>query len=60
MPRCRRPPAIGACLEVDGGELVLLARTRRGYSNLSRLISLAHETTTDANRMTEHRSRTIA
>src|SRR5215472_9017057 len=36
-------PVIGACLEVDGRELVLLARTRRGYSNLSRLISLAHQ-----------------
>jgi error-prone DNA polymerase len=35
-------PVIGACLEVDGRGLVLLARSRRGYSNLSRLLSLAH------------------
>jgi error-prone DNA polymerase len=42
---CRRVgvrPLIGACLEVDGRELVFLARTLRGYSNLSRLISMAH------------------
>ena len=36
-------PVIGACVDVEGRELVLLARTRRGYSNLSRLISLAHK-----------------
>jgi DNA polymerase III alpha subunit len=35
-------PVIGSCLEVDGHDLVLLARSRDGYSNLSRLISLAH------------------
>jgi error-prone DNA polymerase len=35
-------PVIGSCLEVDGHDLVLLARSREGYSNLSRLISLAH------------------
>ncbi|HSR23263.1 MAG TPA: error-prone DNA polymerase [Candidatus Eisenbacteria bacterium] len=35
-------PVIGACLEVDGRDLVLLARSRAGYSNLSRLLSLAH------------------
>ncbi|HYW22580.1 MAG TPA: PHP domain-containing protein, partial [Terriglobales bacterium] len=33
---------IGACLEVDGRDLVLLARTRAGYSNLCRLLSQAH------------------
>jgi error-prone DNA polymerase len=33
---------IGACLEVDGHDLVLLARSRQGYSNLCRLLSLAH------------------
>src|SRR5215472_16725601 len=33
---------VGACLEVDGRELVLLARSLRGYSNLTRLLSLAH------------------
>src|SRR2546429_4262881 len=32
----------GACLEVDGEELTLLARTRAGWSNLCRLLSLAH------------------
>jgi error-prone DNA polymerase len=35
-------PLIGACLEVEGEELVLLARSRRGYSNLCRILSLAH------------------
>ena len=43
---CRKAgvrPVIGACLEVDGQELVLLARSRHGYSNLSRLLSLAHQ-----------------
>jgi error-prone DNA polymerase len=35
-------PVIGSCLEVDGRELVLLARSRQGYSNLCRLLSLAH------------------
>jgi error-prone DNA polymerase len=33
---------VGACLEVDGRELVLLARSRAGYSNLCRLLSQAH------------------
>src|SRR5258708_4244905 len=33
---------IGAALEVDGAELLLIARTLRGSSNLCRLISLAH------------------
>jgi DNA polymerase III alpha subunit len=35
-------PVIGSCVEVDGNDLVLLARSRAGYSNLSRLVSLAH------------------
>jgi error-prone DNA polymerase len=35
-------PIIGACLEVDGRELVLLACSLRGYSNLCRLLSVAH------------------
>jgi error-prone DNA polymerase len=42
---CRKvgvKPLIGAALEVDGAELVLIARNLRGYSNLCRLISLAH------------------
>ena len=33
---------IGAALEVDGAEVLLIARNLRGYSNLCRLISLAH------------------
>ncbi|HXM53745.1 MAG TPA: error-prone DNA polymerase [Candidatus Dormibacteraeota bacterium] len=35
-------PVIGTCLEVDGRDLLLLARTRAGYSNLSNLLSEAH------------------
>src|ERR1041385_4737739 len=35
-------PVIGASLEVDGRDLVLLARTRAGYSNLTNLLSEAH------------------
>jgi error-prone DNA polymerase len=45
LEACRRVrvhPVIGACLQVDGRDLVLLARSRRGYANLSRLLSLAH------------------
>ncbi len=33
---------IGSALEVDGEELILIARNLRGYSNLSRLLSVAH------------------
>ena len=33
---------IGAALEVDGAEVLLIARNLKGYSNLCRLISLAH------------------
>ncbi|MBJ7603637.1 MAG: error-prone DNA polymerase [Candidatus Dormibacteraeota bacterium] len=36
-------PIIGACLEVDGQDLTLLARTFAGYSNLCRLLSVAHK-----------------
>ena len=35
-------PLLGAALEVDGEEIVLLAKTLRGWSNLCRLCSLAH------------------
>ncbi len=45
LQACRKvgvKPLIGAALEVDGDELLLIARNLRGYSNLSRLISLAH------------------
>ena len=45
MQACRKvgvKPLIGSALEVDGQELLLIARNLRGYSNLCRLISLAH------------------
>jgi len=45
LQACRKlgvKPIIGAALEVDGDELVLLARNLRGYSNLCRLLSFAH------------------
>src|ERR1700704_308877 len=35
-------PLIGTTLEVDGEEMVMIARNIRGYSNLCRLLSLAH------------------
>jgi error-prone DNA polymerase len=35
-------PLLGAALEVDGEEIILLAKTLRGWSNLCRLCSLAH------------------
>src|SRR5438552_2222835 len=38
-------PIIGATLEIEsGGELVLLAKSQKGYANLSRLISHCHLT----------------
>ena len=45
LSACRKAgvkPIIGAALEVDGDELILLARNLRGYSNLCRLLTLAH------------------
>ncbi|HSS92349.1 MAG TPA: error-prone DNA polymerase, partial [Candidatus Dormibacteraeota bacterium] len=45
LQACRKvgvKPLIGTSLEVDGDELVLIARNLRGYSNLCRLITLAH------------------
>src|SRR5712692_5312982 len=45
LQACRKlgvKPIIGAALEVDGDELILLARNLRGYSNLCRLLSVAH------------------
>src|SRR5487761_638191 len=45
LQACRKvgvKPLIGATLEVDGQDVVLLARNLRGYSNLCRLLSLAH------------------
>jgi len=45
LQACRKvgvKPIIGSALEVDGEELILLARNLRGYSNLCRLLSIAH------------------
>ena len=45
LQACRKlgvKPIIGSALEVDGGEMILIARNLRGYSNLCRLLSLAH------------------
>src|SRR5919204_978792 len=46
LQACRRfgvRPLVGASLEVDGQDLVLIARDLPAYSNLCRLISLAHK-----------------
>ena len=45
LQACRKlgvKPIVGSALEVDGEELVLIARNLRGYSNLCRLLTLAH------------------
>ncbi len=45
LQACRKlgvKPIIGSALEVDGEELILIARNLRGYSNLCRLLSFAH------------------
>jgi error-prone DNA polymerase len=45
LQACRKlgvKPIIGSALEVDGEELIMVARNLRGYSNLCRLLSLAH------------------
>jgi error-prone DNA polymerase len=45
LQACRKvgvKPLIGAALEVDGSELLLIVRNLRGYSHLCRLLSLAH------------------
>jgi error-prone DNA polymerase len=45
LQACRKlgvKPLIGSSLEVDGEELILIARNLRGYSNLCRLLSIAH------------------
>src|SRR3989441_3177838 len=45
LQACRKvgvKPLVGAALEVDGSELLLIARNLRGYSNLCRLLSIAH------------------
>ena len=46
LQACRKigvKPIIGTALEVDGAELVLIARNLRGYSNLCRLLTDAHQ-----------------
>jgi error-prone DNA polymerase len=45
LQACRKlgvKPIIGAALEVEGEELILIARNLRGYSNLCRLLTIAH------------------
>jgi len=45
LQACRKlgvKPIIGSALEVDGEELILIARNLQGYSNLCRLLSIAH------------------
>src|SRR5579872_1156240 len=45
LAACRKAgvkPIVGSSLEVDGDELVILARNLRGYSNLCRLLTQAH------------------
>jgi DNA polymerase III alpha subunit len=45
LQACRKvgvKPLIGAALEVDGEELVMIARNLSGYSRLCRLLSVAH------------------
>ncbi len=45
LQACRKlgvKPIIGTALEVDGEEVVIIARNLRGYSNLCRLLSFAH------------------
>ena len=45
LQACRKlgiKPLIGSALEVDGEELILIARNLGGYANLCRLLSFAH------------------
>jgi error-prone DNA polymerase len=45
LQACRKlgvKPIIGTSLEVEGEEVVMIARNLRGYSNLCRLLSFAH------------------
>src|SRR5436853_6105350 len=64
LQACRKlgvKPIIGAALEVDGEELVLIARNLSGYSNLCRLLTAAHadqpkgEAHATLAQLTEHR-----
>ncbi len=46
LQACRKlgvKPIIGSALEVDGEELILIARNLRGYSSLCRLLTIAHK-----------------
>jgi len=45
LQACRKlgvKPIIGTALEVEGEEVVMIARNLQGYSNLCRLLSIAH------------------
>src|SRR3989449_1392655 len=64
LQACRKlgvKPIIGSALEVDGEELILIARNLRGYSNLCRLLSHAHadqpkgDARTTLGKVAEHR-----
>jgi len=64
LQACRKlgvKPLIGSALEVDGDELILIARNLRGYSNLCRLLTIAHadqpkgEARTTLAKVDEHR-----
>src|SRR5438128_8989965 len=68
LQACRKlgvKPIIGSALEVDGEELILIARNLRGYSNLCRLLSLAHadqpkgEARTTLDTVAEHRGELV-
>jgi error-prone DNA polymerase len=64
LQACRKvgvKPLIGSTLEVDGQDVVMIARNLHGYSNLCRLLSLAHadqpkgEARTTLGTVAEHR-----
>ncbi len=64
LQACRKlgvKPIIGTALEVEGEEIVIIARNLRGYSNLCRLLSIAHadqpkgEARTTIEKVAEHR-----
>ena len=64
LQACRKlgvKPIIGSALEVDGDELILIARNLRGYSNLCRILTIAHadqpkgEARTTLAKVVEHR-----
>src|SRR5213082_2561358 len=64
LQACRKlgvKPIIGSALEVDGDELIFIARNLKGYSNLCRLLTIAHadqpkgEARTTLEKVAEHR-----